>query len=92
MPGENLLHYNAVRMRLNGSGNLKMTLYSLDDVNSQELDPFVMASATNIQPTRICNFIEQRAQLEIYTDELNTYFKINRILVFAKELFSSYPD
>lgn len=91
MPGENILHFTAVRMRVVGQGSLKMRLNSLDDVQTQELVPFSMSAGTNIQPTRLCNFLQQRAQLEVYTTELNDFFKINRIILFVKESATSYP-
>lgn len=89
--GENITHFTAVRMRLTGSGNLDMTLYSMDDVNSQALVPFVMASATNIQPTRLCNFNEQRASLYLSVDVIDEWFNIKRIMLFTAEHATSFP-
>jgi hypothetical protein len=89
--GENIAHFTAVRMRVTGEGNLKMTLFSLDDVRLQELNPFVLTPETNIQPTRLANFNEQRASLEIKTTEFQEYFRINRIILFSKEIYTSYP-
>lgn len=89
--GEGISHFNAVRMRIVGTGDLKMTMYSLDDVNSKILVPYTLTATTNREPTRLTNFIEQRASLKGYTTELGEYFKINRIIIFSKELWSSYP-
>lgn len=91
MSGENILHFTGVRMRLVGQGSLQMTMHSLDEVINQTLLPLPMAAATNIQPTRLCNFNQQRAQLEVFTTELNDFFKINRIVIFVKETATSYP-
>lgn len=88
---ENITHYTAVRMRVYGTGNLKMRLLSLHEVNSQTLVPLPMVAQTNREPTRLCNFNEQRAQLELKTTELDEKFTITRILVFAKEIFADYP-
>jgi hypothetical protein len=88
---ENIAHFTAVRMRVIGQGDLKMTMYSLDDIKSKELVPFALTSTARIQPTRLANFMEQRASLELYTTELNDYFRINRIIIFSKETFTSYP-
>lgn len=90
--GENINHYNAVRMSLRGEGLLLMTAFGLDDVTSFELMPFTMQTSTNIEPTRNMNFVEQRMALEIKTTEINEYFKINRIIIFSRELYTSYPD
>lgn len=89
--GENISHFTAVRLRATGAGDLKMKLFSFDDVNSTTLLPLTLQAANNIQPTRICNFVEQRAYLEIKTTEIDNFFKINRIIVFVKELYTGYP-
>ena len=89
--GESISHFAAIRVRVTGTGNLKMKVYSLDDVRSKELTPFTMATQTRIIPTRIVNFMEQRAAFELKTTELGERFRINRIIIFMKETFTSYP-
>jgi len=89
--GENICHFAAVRMRIQGSGNLDMTMYSQDDVLFQNIAPVVMAAITNIQPTRLMSVVQQRAYLKLSTDVINEYFKINRMIVYTKEVFTSYP-
>jgi hypothetical protein len=89
--GEYISHFNAVRMRVLGTGNLKLTLYSFQDINYFQMADLPMSLATNIQPTRLANFMEQRASLKLGTDSINDYFKITRILIFTKPTFTSYP-
>ncbi|MET0787201.1 MAG: hypothetical protein ABWY25_10890 [Paenisporosarcina sp.] len=90
--GEFIHHVNAIRMRVTGSGSLKMQLNSLDDEEIQVLIPFTMTSTTRIEPTRLANFKSQRIQLEIKTTELDEQIDhIHRILIFAKPVESSYP-
>src|SRR5262245_8045435 len=89
--GENISHFASIRVRVNGSGNLKMKVYSLDDVRSKVLVPFTMQTANRIIPTRIVNFMEQRAAFELKTTEIDEKFRINRIVIFMKEVFTSYP-
>jgi len=89
--GENISHFAAIRIRLNGTGNLKMSVFSLDDVRSKTLVPFTMAQTARIIPTRIVNFTEQRASFELKTTEMDEVFRINRIIIFQKEVFTSYP-
>lgn len=91
MSEDNIVHYTAVRMRIIGSGSLQMTMYSQDDVFSQTLVPFVMSASTNIRPTRLMNFQHQKAMLECKTTEINERFEINKIIIFAKNVFSEYP-
>lgn len=89
--GENISHFAAIRIRVNGTGELKMKVYSLDDVRNKTLVPFQMNTQNRIIPTRIVNFIEQRASFELKTTQLDEHFRINRIVLYMKEVFTSYP-
>ena len=89
--GENISHFAAIRIRVNGTGQLKMSTYSLDDVKTKTLVPFTMTPKARIIPTRIVNFMEQRASFELKTTEIDEKFRINRIVIFMKEVFTSYP-
>ena len=89
--GENIVHITGVRVRVVGSGSLRMRLLSLDEVETQTLVPFTLAAATNRQPFRLANFLQQRTQLEITTTTINEHFRINRIIIFAKPVFTEYP-
>ncbi len=86
-----ILHFNAVRMRVTGSGNLQLSLHSLDDVKVSQLNNIVMASPTNIEPTALANYIDQRGQLELKTTELGETFVVSRITIYIRPIFSSYP-
>lgn len=88
---ENIIHFGAVTMRVNGSGLMKMRWISLDDAVSQELIPFTMATSPGKEPSRLSNFVQQRARLKMYTTELDEYFQINRVVLFVKEIYSQYP-
>lgn len=89
--GENITHFAAIRVRVNGLGDLKMAVYSLDNVRNKTLVPLKMSLANRIIPTRLVNFSEQRACFELKTTGINEKFRINRIVIFMKELYSSYP-
>jgi hypothetical protein len=89
--GENISHFAAIRVRVNGTGSLNMTVYSLDDVRSKTLVPITMQASTRIIPTRLVNFTEQRAAFELGTTAIDEKFRINRIVIFMKEVFTSYP-
>lgn len=89
---DNIIHYTSVRMRIIGSGSLDMTMFSQDDVFSSALVPFTMRATTNIRPTRLMNFQHQRAALRCSTDTINEWFHINKIVIYAKEVFVDYPD
>lgn len=85
-----LLHFNATRMRLNGSGNLLQFLRSLDNVRWIQLPTITMATLTNREPTVITNLIEQRAQLEVRTTGINEVFSISKIMVYVKPTATGY--
>src|SRR5678815_869545 len=89
--GESISHFAAIRIRVVGVGPLQMKAYSLDDTRSKTLAPLVMQATNRIQPTRIVNFMEQRASFELKTTGIDEVFRINRIVIFSKEVFSSYP-
>jgi hypothetical protein len=90
--GENIHHFAGIRLRVKGSGNLKPTVFSLDDVLSEVLVPIPMLSTTERQLTRLCNLQTQRAALELKTTELNEIFNIGRIIFYAKEVFTEFPS
>ncbi len=85
-------HYGAVRLRVNGSASLQMTLFSLDEVQSNVLLPLTLSSITNIEPNRLSNFTQQRAKLQIKTTGLGETFQISKIIVFAKPVAKSFPE
>jgi hypothetical protein len=68
-----------------------MKVFSLDDVRSKTLVPFAMLPGNRIIPTRIVNFVEQRASFELKTTVMDEKFRINRIVVFSKPVFTSFP-
>lgn len=79
-------------MRIIGSGLLRMTMYSQDDIYSSILLPFTMSATTNIRPTRLMNFQHQRAYLKGTTTSSGEWFSINKIVIYAKEVFVDYPN
>jgi len=89
--GESTSHFGSIRIRVEGIGNLKMAVFSLNDMNSKILVPFVMEQKARYAPTRIVNFVEQRASFGLQTTEKGEKFRINRIVIFTKELYKSYP-
>ena len=85
-------HFGAVRLRVTGSANLRLTLYSLDEVKSNVLATIPLNSTTNIEPNRLANFTQQRAKLDIRTTAINETFTISKIIVFVKPVAKSFPE
>ena len=84
-------HVVSVRLRVVGSGNLQLSLTDLDDTRTQDLVDIPMSSTTRIEPLRLANFQSQRIRLVGRTTEISEYFKIQRILIFAKPVAQEYP-
>lgn len=90
--GENIIHVGIVRFRVNGEGNLRLSLHSLQNTRSvTHPNPLVMATNTDVEPTKLFNFMNQRIALQITTTDIDEYFRINRIVIFDKPVFTDYP-
>jgi CYTH domain-containing protein len=89
--GENIQHFSSMRVRVTGGASLQLKVYSLDDVRSKTLVALPVTSASRIIPTRLVNFMEQRASFEMKTTEIDEFIKVNRVVIFVKEVFTSYP-
>jgi len=88
---EDILHFGAIRYRVVGTGLLHSKMESLDGVRTQELATIEMQEATDIQPRVLANFKQQRALVEIYTEDFGDFMKINRVIYFVKGLWTEYP-
>lgn len=89
--GELEYHIVGTRMRVLGFGSLNMTLTDLSQVQSQPLVPFTMQTVTRIEPTRLANFQSQRTRLEGSVGVIDEWFRISRIIIFAKPVAVEYP-
>jgi len=89
--GESTSHFSSIRIRVDGNGALRLAVYSLDDLRSKVMVPFTMVPRNRYAVTRLVNFVEQRASFEIKTTLIGEKFRINRIIIFSKELYKSYP-
>lgn len=89
--GGDVLHCNAVRLRVIGSGNLLPSLWSLDNVRNVDLFPHPMSYTTNREPIVLANFNEQRIQLKVMTTQINETFMITKMVIFVKPVAEGYP-
>jgi hypothetical protein len=87
-----LLHFGAVRLRLQGSGLLYLVMNSLSLVKSFAMAPITMAPSTDIEPLARCNFISQRGILQGQTNNLDDVFTISRITVFVRQKATGIPQ
>lgn len=87
-----LLHIGVIRMRVTGSGEMDLYLRSLDDVRNVQLPSTTLQPTTNREPTTLANFIEQRAQLEGKTTEIDETFNVSTIILYYIPVSSGYPQ
>lgn len=93
MPGGLFLnHCVAVRMRVTGSGNLKVRLLSLNGESTSQLPDVAMSPTTQRYVNQLANFITQRYQVEISTEEMDETFNIRQVIIYNKPIASSYPQ
>jgi len=88
---DNILHYGGIRLRVNGTGNLRLTLYGYDKVSSEVLTPVVMTAAPGREKVRLANFKSELALVRLETTAIDETFKINKMMVYVKQLYTSYP-
>ena len=89
---EDILHFGAYKIRINGSGILRATLKSLDSSITQALATITMATAPGREPTVLANFIQQRAFLRLETTAIDETMNVNRIIVYIKPMWTSFPQ
>jgi len=90
--GNYITHVGAIRIRVSGSGNLRMRVISFGNVRTQVLTNTTMVDPTNILPTRLANFKDQKIQVEIWTTVENEVMQFDSIIPFVKVVASSYPQ
>lgn len=93
MPNDEALinHYGGIRFHGTGAGNLRFRLFSLDEVKVSALMPIALRTKSVVEPTRLANFTQQKAKLEVRITEIDETFSINNIIVFTKPVAKSYP-
>lgn len=93
MPGGQYVnHFNAVRYRITGSGNLLHQLNSLNAVYTAPLPTITMQSTTNRYPNVLVNITQPRVQVELWTDAIDEVFTISQIIVYARPITTGYPQ
>lgn len=88
---EYINHFTAIRMRIKGSGNIKGTLYSYDEVRSDVLNPTAMAVTADDPLTILADFTSFAAKLRLEITEIDEYFNINNITIYSKPVANSFP-
>lgn len=93
MPGGQYInHFNAVRLRINGTGTLLSQLNSLDEVYQVPMPNLTLQNTTNRYPNLLCNVTQPRIQYEMWTDEIDEVFKLKQIIIYSKPVRTGYPQ
>lgn len=93
MPGGQYInHFGAIRVRVTGTGNLNPKLISLDTTTELDITPIVMSTTNARYANQLCNFMQQRAQLELKTTEIDEVFYIRQIMIYARSVYSGFPQ
>lgn len=87
-----ILHFGAVRVRVSGTGNLLVSINSLQSTQIDNLTPQAMTSATDRELISLANFNNQRGQIRIGTSQIGEYFNISKIVVFVKPVATGFPQ
>jgi hypothetical protein len=90
--GEWDTHIVSVRARITGSGFMRYTLEDYSAIRVTNLAPLTMASATNREPTVLTNFQSQRTRLIGQVTDINEWFEISRVIIFAKPVAIEFPQ
>jgi hypothetical protein len=89
---EDISHFVGTRVRTTGVGNLIQYFHSFDNINNEQLVAIPMIPINNVQPFSLANFIDQRGALRCVIFEIDEYFNVSKIIIFAKALYTGYPQ
>lgn len=92
MPGESINHYTGIRIRVTGTGTLRTSFNSLNEIDTYTLPPLTLVATNRVEPTRLGNMMTQRCMLRGETTDFGDNFVITRIVILIKpQVFSEYP-
>lgn len=84
-------HLGLVRLRVQGSGTLKLRAFGYSQNTSEELPSITLVATTDRLPTVLGNFKREKIQIQFMTTEKDEYFRLNRLIPFTKPTAASYP-
>lgn len=84
-------HVVGVRLRVTGQGNLQSRCVGMDDIVVDTCANIAMTTTARLEPTVLNNIQSQRIRYEFFTTEVNEWFVIRRIIIFAKPVATEYP-
>jgi len=88
---QDILHFGGIKVRVQGSGTLQPSLFSMDGNNQFTPNSITMTNPAEFEPFRLTNLITQRCKIRLETEALNDYMEVYRIVLFYKQIFSQLP-
>lgn len=89
--GTNVIHTAAVKLQVNGIGNLDLQLRGLNNVIEEDVDQVEMTASSARERQRLTNFVGEYVKLRGSTDEIGEFFDISSITFFISPIWSGYP-
>jgi len=86
-----VLHCGAVRYQLSGSGVMKSTLLSVDDIYSTALPDIDIPASAARQATILSNFNQERMYLYFRTTKINEVINLSKLVIFIRPVATGYP-
>lgn len=87
-----LLHFNAVRGRITGSGTFIQTLNSLDGALSSSLPNITLSTTSGIEPLALADFTSQRGCLRGSVNSSGDYFDVSRLVIYVRSVAEGLPQ
>lgn len=89
--GDFISHFTALRIRVDGSGVLRPTLFGQGGSTSATLPTITMATNSRFSAFVLANVNEERALLQLQTTAIDEDFTVYRIILFAKPVATEIP-
>lgn len=86
-----LNHFNGLKLRVVGSGNLNINLYGEDDVTTATATAIAMSASPGLELSRPINFINEKMSVKLGVTAINETYEVSRLDVMAKALWRSRP-
>lgn len=71
---------------------MRYTLEDYSAIQTSNLVPLTMAASTRFEPTVLSNFQSQRTRLIGKVIDVNEWFEISKLIIFAKPVAAEYPQ
>lgn len=86
-----VIHFNGYTSRVVGAGDLVGTFKGLDNVFTKSILPLTLSATNYKEPTRLSNFVSQRARLRLETLLIDEWAKITKLTIWVKSTATGYP-